>query len=197
MSEISHLAPIKTAEIPEEIDGVPYFCQRDERWFSEPYSIADDPKQTIGSSGCVPTTEAMIHAAFSGDLTVLPSDLAKWNLTKGYRTRNDGTNSLLSLPAFAREFGYGLEQIAPSPDEVKRIIDKKGLVYTVLRGEARKDSLATSEAHVILIRGLTPEGEIMAHTSESIEKSLRRWGAEEVLSLADPKRTFGIFPNAV
>ena len=196
MTELSHLTPIKSSAIPEEIDGIPYFHQRDERWFSEPYTITGDPEQTIGTSGCVPTTEAMVHAAYSGDLAVSPFDLAKCNLYQGYRTPNHGTSSLHSLPAFVREFHYGLEPLEPTPEEVRRVLGKGGLVYTVLRGGANKESLATSEAHVVLIRELTVSGELKAHTSESVEKSLRPWDADEVLSLADARRTFGIYREA-
>jgi hypothetical protein len=197
MTEIPHLTPIKSSAIPEEIDGIPYFHQRDQRWCTEPYTIADNPDQTIGTSGCVPTTETMIYAAFSRDLSMTPAEIAKWNLHQGFRTANSGTDSLKSLPTFAEVFNYGLEQCPPSPEAVRRVLGRGGLVYAVLRGVDRRDSLATSQAHAVLIRELNEGGELAAHTSESVEKSLKRdWDADEVLSLADPRRTFGIYRNA-
>jgi hypothetical protein len=197
MTEILYLSPNTSIAIPEEIDGIPYFHQRDSRWGGEPYTIADNPDQTIGSSGCVPTTETMIYAAATRDLSLTPLEIAQWNLSQGFRTANSGTDSLRSVPAFAEAFKYPIESVPPSPDEVRRVLGRGGLVYTVLRGVDRSDSLATSEAHAVLIRELTLAGELAAHTSESVEKSLRTdWDADEILSLADPRRTFGIYPKA-
>jgi hypothetical protein len=198
MTEILHLTPNTSMAIPEEIDGISYFNQRDPRWGDEPYSIVGNPDQTIGSSGCVPTTEAMVYVTYSRDLSLTPAEMAKWNLHEGFRTANSGTDSLKSLPAFAEAFHYPLEHCPPTPEDVRRVLGRGGLVYTVLHGVNRRDSLATSEAHAVLIRRLSLDGKLAAHTSESVEKSLKRdWDADEVLSLADARRTFGIYPSAV
>lgn len=65
------------------------YLQLDSRWGSLPYTSCGDKSQTIKSSGCGPTSAAMVVSASKG--AILPSTMAKLFVDNGYRTKNNGT----------------------------------------------------------------------------------------------------------
>lgn len=54
--------------------GLTYYSQIDSRWSSKMYSSTKNPSQTIGTSGCGPTSAAMIVTAIKGSIT--PPEMA-------------------------------------------------------------------------------------------------------------------------
>lgn len=72
-----------------------YFGQRDPRWANIIYSILDpsDPEypQTIASSGCGPTSIAMVITKLTGEY-ITPVTTAQFALDNGYRTPYKGTS---------------------------------------------------------------------------------------------------------
>ena len=66
------------------------YKQYDSRWKSKMYSAKKDKKQTIGSSGCGPTSMADIMACWV-DKKITPVEMCEYSLKKGYRTSNSGT----------------------------------------------------------------------------------------------------------
>lgn len=189
---LPELVPIDSNSLPKFIDGIPYWHQRDERWCFEPYTITDNPDQTIGRAGCVVTTEAMLGAYFEDDLAITPPVMAKWNLAHNFRTENFGTNSALSIPAFTAEFGLGLEAVELDPERFRRALGGNSLIYTIVRHPDRENTLGTPGSHAIIIREINGD-KLAAHSSSSDEKSLRNdWDLEQVISMADPAKTFRI-----
>lgn len=69
--------------------GLTYYSQVDPRWKNEVYSSIGDNSQTIGTSGCGPTSAAMIITSIKG--TITPPDMAKLYVMRGYRSANNGT----------------------------------------------------------------------------------------------------------
>ncbi|HBX22683.1 MAG TPA: hypothetical protein DEF34_03445 [Desulfotomaculum sp.] len=67
-----------------------YYSQVDPRWKWVMFSSHKDPKQTIGSSGCGPTSMAMVLATFR-NRAITPVETCKMALDGGHRTYNDGT----------------------------------------------------------------------------------------------------------
>lgn len=65
------------------------YLQLDSRWGSLPYTSCGDKSQTIKSSGCGPTSAAMVVSASKG--AILPPTMAKLFVDNGYRTKNNGT----------------------------------------------------------------------------------------------------------
>lgn len=49
--------------------GLTYYSQLDNRWSSNSYTSCGNSSQTIGSSGCAPTTASMIVTACKGAIT--------------------------------------------------------------------------------------------------------------------------------
>lgn len=72
-----------------ECQGPTYYSQADSRWASKPYTSTNNKTQTIKSSGCGPTSAAMIVSSSKG--AILPTTMAKLFVDNGYRTANNGT----------------------------------------------------------------------------------------------------------
>ena len=66
------------------------YKQYDSRWKKIKYTITGSSKQTIGSSGCGPTSMADIMACWI-DKKITPVEMCQYALKKGYRTKNSGT----------------------------------------------------------------------------------------------------------
>lgn len=74
------------------LSGAPdliYYSQADSRWGGVLYTSHNDRSQTIKSSGCGPTSAAMVISASKGIIT--PPTVARLFVDNGYRTRNNGT----------------------------------------------------------------------------------------------------------
>ena len=79
----------KGTKLLGKYQGLTYYSQMDSRWGSIPYTSIGDKSQTIKSSGCGPTSAAMIISSSKGAITPpVTAQLAKDN---GYRTANNGT----------------------------------------------------------------------------------------------------------
>lgn len=69
--------------------GLTYYSQIDSRWKNKMYSSTNNYSQTIGSSGCGPTSASMIVTACKGAIT--PDKMSDLFVQYGYRSANDGT----------------------------------------------------------------------------------------------------------
>jgi hypothetical protein len=67
-----------------------FYLQNDARWGKLPYTIDNDPKETIGSSGCGVTCVAMLLSTFFNEV-ILPPEMARLAITMHDRTANSGT----------------------------------------------------------------------------------------------------------
>ncbi len=61
-----------------------YYSQIDNRWFNKMYSSVNDRSQTIGTSGCGPTSAAMVVTACKGTITpdVMSDLFVKYRIQK-------------------------------------------------------------------------------------------------------------------
>lgn len=69
--------------------GLTYYSQADSRWANTLYTSTNNKSQTIKSSGCGPTSAAMIVSSSKG--AILPNTMAKLFVDNGYRTASSGT----------------------------------------------------------------------------------------------------------
>ena len=69
--------------------GLTYYSQIDSRWKNHVYTCIGDNSQTIGTSGCGPTSAAMIVTAIKG--TITPPEMGNLFVQYGYRSANSGT----------------------------------------------------------------------------------------------------------
>lgn len=82
-----------TSEYPSitlgSYQGLTYYSQIDGRWSSHPYTSTGNNSQTIGSSGCGPSSAAMVVTATKG--TITPPEMGDLFVKYGYRSANNGT----------------------------------------------------------------------------------------------------------
>lgn len=84
--------------------GLTYYSQIDTRWANKMYSSVGNTSQTIGSSGCGPTSASMVVTATKG--TITPNTMADLFVKYGYRSANNGTY-WSAFRAVADEFNIG------------------------------------------------------------------------------------------
>ena len=72
-----------------EYSGLTYYSQADSRWANHMYSSINDSSQTIMSSGCGPTSAAMVVSSIRG--TITPDKMGDLFVEYGYRSTNNGT----------------------------------------------------------------------------------------------------------
>ena len=84
------------------------YLQTDSRWKDKPYRVTGEAS-TIGSSGCGPTSAAMLIETLTGK-TFTPADACAWSLAHGYKALNQGTYYSYFVPQF-NVFGIKCERL--------------------------------------------------------------------------------------
>ncbi len=143
-------------ELGAKLENITYFSQRDPAWADYPYPYAGsvDPgdERNIKTSGCGPTTMAMIIRTMSPEYSdVTPITIADENIAGGHRG-STGT-SWSAFTEVLPNYGLSVEQIAPS--ETDRLAD-----------ELRNGALAigsfgpgtfTNGGHILVVRSVTED----------------------------------------
>lgn len=130
-----------------------YYSQVDARWRHIMFSSRGDPKQTIGSSGCGPTSMAMILATWV-NRSITPVDACKLAIDGGFRTTNDGT-AWAYFPWMATKFGLR-HQYGNTDQAVSAL--KKGALVVASMGPG----YFTRGGHYVLLWGIDGQ-QILAH----------------------------------
>lgn len=122
-----------------------YYSQVDSRWKNHMYSSKGSKSQTIGNSGCGPTSAAMIVSTIKG--SILPSEMGDLFVKYGYRTANAGTYHS-AFTWVGKYFDLKYERVYNTNDMVKFL--NKG--YIAVCG--CKKGLFTGSGHFIAIMGI-------------------------------------------
>lgn len=125
--------------------GLTYYSQLDSRWASKTYTSCGNSNQTIGTSGCAPTTASMIVTAIKG--TITPPEMANLFVQYGYRSSNNGT--YLSAFRFVADT-FDLEyQEAENFDQAIELLRNNHYVAV-----SCANGLFTTGGHLILLYGI-------------------------------------------
>ena len=125
--------------------GLTYYSQIDTRWKNKMYSIVNDPTQTIGTSGCGPTSAAMVVSSIKG--TITPAEMADLYVKYGYRTKNNGTYwSAFKWTADVFDIGYS--ECYKLDDAVAKLKDNHYIIASCNQG------LFTYGGHFIVLTGV-------------------------------------------
>lgn len=133
------------------------FFMNDSLWSSYPYDAANTSKvETVGTTGCGPTTMASIATNLLGK-AVLPPVLCDWSRSKGYRDPNGkhGTDPSF-FTACAQKYGLRAATIDINNDN-PLTTDHFTLVDQVLRANSlvavsvNSNSPYTTQGHYIMI----------------------------------------------
>lgn len=125
--------------------GLTYYSQIDSRWSNKMYSSVGDRSQTIGTSGCGPTSSAMVVSSIKG--TITPDTMASLYIQYGYRSANQGTY----WSAFrwtADVFNIGYSECYRLDDAVAKLKDNHYIIVSCNQG------LFTYGGHFIVLTGV-------------------------------------------
>ena len=88
--EVAYNGATKTPNVQlGKYQGLTYYSQIDSRWSNHMYSAIGDSSQTMGISGCGPTSAAMVVSSIKGVIT--PPEMGDLFVEYGYRSTNNGT----------------------------------------------------------------------------------------------------------
>lgn len=128
-----------------EYAGLTYYSQLDSRWSSKMYSSIENKSQTIGSSGCGPTSAAMVVSSIKGNIT--PDTVAELYTKYGYRSANQGTYwSAFKWTADIFDIGYS--ECYKLNDAVTKLKDNNYIIASCNQG------LFTYGGHFIVLIGV-------------------------------------------
>ena len=128
-----------------EYAGLTYYSQLDSRWSSKMYSSIENKSQTIGSSGCGPTSAAMVVSSIKGNIT--PDTMAELYTKYGYRSANQGTYwSAFKWTADIFDIGYS--ECYKLDDAVTKLKDNNYIIASCNQG------LFTYGGHFIVLVGI-------------------------------------------
>ena len=128
-----------------EYAGLTYYSQLDNRWRYNMYSSVGDSSQTIGTSGCGPTSAAMVVSSIKGNIT--PDQMADLYMKYGYRSANQGTYwSAFKWTADVFDIGYS--ECYKLDDAVAKLKDNHYIIASCNQG------LFTYGGHFIVLVGV-------------------------------------------
>ncbi len=125
--------------------GLTYYSQVDNRWKNHVYTAIGDNSQTIGTSGCGPTSAAMIVSSIKG--TITPDKLGDLFVENGYRSANSGTY-WSAFRAVADEFDIEYQETSSFDTAIEKLKNNNYVVCSVGNG------LFTYGGHFIVLVGI-------------------------------------------
>ncbi len=111
--------------------GLTYYSQVDSRWKNHTYTSINDKSQTIGTSGCGPTSASMIVSSIKG--TITPDKMGDLFVKYGYRSKNSGTY-WSAFRAVADEFDIGYTETNSLDKAVELLRNNNYLICSVGNG---------------------------------------------------------------
>ena len=121
------------------------FLQTDDRWGNEIYSINNNSSQTIATSGCGPTSMAIVLNYYIDD-SITPLQTALYAMNNGYRTYQNGT-SWLYFETIANEYDLEFLQTSSSKEVLNWMNTKDDPLIICSMGPG----LWTSNGHFIVL----------------------------------------------
>lgn len=125
--------------------GLTYYNQTDSRWNNHMYSSVGDRSQTIGTSGCGPTSAAMVVTAIKG--TITPPEMGDLFVQYGYRSSNNGTY-WSAFRWVADVFDIGYQECSSLDTAVNLVRNNNYVIVSCANG------LFTTGGHFIVIVGI-------------------------------------------
>lgn len=125
--------------------GLTYYSQIDSRWKNHVYTAIGDNSQTIGTSGCGPTSAAIVVTATKG--TITPDEMGDLFVRYGYRSTNSGTY-WSAFRWVADVFDIEYQETSSLDTAINLLRNNNYVVASVANG------LFTSGGHFIVLVGI-------------------------------------------
>lgn len=149
------------------LNNFPFLLQGDGRWGSSLYTAKGDSTQTIKSSGCGPTSMAMVLRSYGHNVS--PIDTCNFALNNGYRTANDGT-SWGFFSAIAKAYGLECMDLGKDTAKISQALDNG---YPVIASMGK--GTFTKGGHFIVLVGKDTNGNIVVNDPASKDRSNKSW----------------------
>lgn len=169
-----------------------YYCQYEEPWSIYPYGA-----ETIKSSGCGPTTFAMIVSTMT-DTQMNPAEAAAFFEESGYCLVSKNGNTATTWSAFSSGVeAYGLSSTGCGKDLVQalEIIPNGGMVVCSVGNSAnggKGNALFNGAGHFIAIRGVTEDGKLLILDPASRKHTEQEWDIQTVDEIL--KQCWQVYP---
>ncbi len=149
---------------------IPLLLQWDERWGYASYG-----ENMIASSGCAPTSLAMVISGLTGDTSITPYKVAKYAEDNGFYI--DGTGTSWSLMTSGSEFfGIDAKQISLSKDNIFSELENGHPIIASMR-----EGDFTTAGHFIVLTGVS-NGKIKVNDPNSKKRSSLLWDYDRLES---------------
>lgn len=136
------------------INPCTYYCQWDSKWKKVMYSNHGDAGQTIGNSGCGPTSAAMILAQWI-DPAITPVQTCADAQKHGYRTYDKGTSWGYFKHVFTAYTGFKDYLPTSSMDKLKKALREGALAVCSMN--SNDNNFWTKGGHFIVAVGCDDE----------------------------------------
>ena len=156
------------------INNFPYYNQGDPNWGKKGYGPG-----TIASSGCGPTSMAMVMKSYGTNVT--PVDTVQYSLDHGFRTKNQGT-AWGYFANIARANGLTAEQYDGGQKGIE--VTKAKLASNIPVIGSMRPGDFTKGGHFVVFSGIDQDGTIRVNDPSSRERSTKKWDAQHALSQA-------------
>jgi hypothetical protein len=156
------------------INNFPYYNQGDPAWGQTGYG-----KGTIASSGCGPTSMAMVLKSYG--FNVNPVDTSKYSVQHGFRTAGQGT-SWDYFKNIGNANGLTVEQYDPGQAGIE--VTKAKLAANIPVIGSMRPGDFTKGGHFIVFSGMDQDGTIRVNDPASRERSTKKWDALRALNQA-------------
>lgn len=152
---------------PDMLNNFPFLLQGDGRWGSSLYTAKGDSSQTIKSSGCGPTSMAMVLRSYGHNVS--PIDTCAYAVSNGFRTSNQGT-SWGYFSSIASSYGLTCIDLGKDTSKVSQALDN-GYPVIASMGPGQ----FTKGGHFIVLVGKDTNGNIVVNDPASKERSQKSW----------------------
>lgn len=166
--------PQDQLEVEDIGEGIPLLLQWDKRWAYEDYGDG-----ILGTTGCGPTSLAMVYSGLTGKTDYSPARIARWAEKQGYYVKGIGTSWLL-MSQGAENFGLNVKLVPISCDAVRNELeDEKVLICSMHAGDF------TQSGHFIVLTGLENKNSVKIRDCNSISRSEKGWDISQVVEQMD------------
>lgn len=157
-----------------------YYNQLDPEWAGKPFGW--DP---IGGYGCGPVALSMAVSSLTGNI-VNPEEMAAWAASQGYSAPRSG--AYIGIVEGTASY-YKLNCAPVSTLDVETLCDtlSSGGLMVALMGPGH----FTRRGHFIVLRGVTPERNILVADPASRDKCLTEWDAGLIIRELSSSRSSG------
>lgn len=144
-----------------------YYNQADSRWANYPYTSNAHPYATVKSSGCGPTSGAMVLSTYVS--TMFPNQVAQMFKDNGFRAE-EGT-SLSAFPWIAQKYGFKFEQTNNIYKAVE-YLHRGGMVVCSCYG----GGLFSTGGHIIVLAGMRDANTIVVYDPYLYDGKFNNYG---------------------